>query len=997
MLFIALIWLLNFHVVADGCPNNLETEYTNICNVKYKFDKKQFPLLFTVGEREFLNSQPVGLILSSRNATMECTLSLNVEDILRRMAQTSVVSERHVAFLVAFHCPNPARVSFCRAGNVTENDIIMHLGFTGNCRVTGADLAVWGRTVNVHGLHLHNQVTLQDNGETKAELQGLFNIGLLTLSNMKNKTIPRMFLSYVWEKMAELQLRDMLLLGSEIDILKTTMPYLQSLVLCGNNLRALPNFPWCKTGLKLPRNLSRTSVLDAHYTEDAIVNPRLYRRFFAVHSNPGINHKNYKFSPGNLDKISLRANELKFINSTMFDDVTGLKVVDLSRNNLSHIPERIFEKTLDIVSINFDNNSLTSLNGKIFKQLTNLQTLSVKNNFIYALRNGFLTNTLQKLETINFENNLLSLVEPNAVPQGVFDALRKINFRKNKLREVPQFGFYVRNLESFDVSENKVNFAGFVKTIDSVSFQNIVFVHTNLGSSIHTKSVNELPLNSNSKKILNLQGNAIERFDLHDFNSTRLKKLMFILRVFTIRLTENPLHCDCRTRELQLKVRNWTKTVKEITGKDFDTWICQSPVNLRGKKVLNVPPSDLRCVKRDCPKCPERCSCYHDSNSDFVTFVDCRGRNLTAVPKDLPKETLELCLQDNQIEELTLSKSLENVTVIKAGHNKIKSVHLVDTPLKLKEIYLNSNKLTKLPKRFQNLSLSKIDINNNYFTCDCKSLWMKNWLKKQEKIFAGGARSVVCSSGGMNVAKPLISIEDKDFVCSKETDPGKNANRNIHTVRDVVFYAVAGIFFLNIIAAILLYRFRKELKLILYTRFNWHPFDRVDDSDPSKIYDAFVSFNIRDKVWVEKTLQEKLEKDHNPPYKLCVHYRDFIPGAPIAETILDCVKKSRRMIMVLSRNFIQSEWCMLEFRAAHRRVLKGRVNYLIVVLFDDVDVDSLDDELKLYLKTNTYLSVESKWFWQQLKYALPQKKLETGDEGLPNEGIQFEERHLGMV
>lgn len=80
------------------------------------------------------------------------------------------------------------------------------------------------------------------------------------------------------------------------------------------------------------------------------------------------------------------------------------------------------------------------------------------------------------------------------------------------------------------------------------------------------------------------------------------------------------------------------------------------------------------------------------------------------------------------------------------------------------------------------------------------------------------------------------------------------------------------------------------------------------------------------------------------------------------------------MIMVLSNNFLQSEWCMLEFRAAHRKVLRDRTNYLIIVLLDDVDIKNLDDELNLYLRTNTYLKIDNKWFWERLRYALPQKR-----------------------
>ena len=83
--------------------------------------------------------------------------------------------------------------------------------------------------------------------------------------------------------------------------------------------------------------------------------------------------------------------------------------------------------------------------------------------------------------------------------------------------------------------------------------------------------------------------------------------------------------------------------------------------------------------------------------------------------------------------------------------------------------------------------------------------------------------------------------------------------------------------------------------------------------------------------------------------------------------------QSKRMLMVLSPSFARSEWCLLEFRAAHRKVIEDRMNYLIIILLDDVNMAELDEEVKLYMRTNTYVSYSDKWFWQKLFYAMPQQ------------------------
>ena len=61
--------------------------------------------------------------------------------------------------------------------------------------------------------------------------------------------------------------------------------------------------------------------------------------------------------------------------------------------------------------------------------------------------------------------------------------------------------------------------------------------------------------------------------------------------------------------------------------------------------------------------------------------------------------------------------------------------------------------------------------------------------------------------------------------------------------------------------------------------------------------------------------------------------------------------------------------------------MKDRTNYLIVVLCDDVSTEDLDEDMHLYLKTNTYLSRDCHWFWKKLRYALPQKPLTELLEG----------------
>ena len=246
---------------------------------------------------------------------------------------------------------------------------------------------------------------------------------------------------------------------------------------------------------------------------------------------------------------------------------------------------------------------------------------------------------------------------------------------------------------------------------------------------------------------------------------------------------------------------------------------------------------------------------------------------------------------------------------------------------------------------------------------------MKTWLQRHQARIQN-IENVLCISENPQ-GKAIYTLPDEKFVCKEENNNRSTAQSIIKEKTFRIIALTLGVFLaVLLIVLTLAYKYRGEVKVFTYTHFNWHPFDRIDDSDPSKIYDAFVSYSGSDYEWVLNTLRLRLE-NHDPPYKLCIHHRDFLVGAPIQENILNSVNQSKRMIMVLSRNFIKSEWCLLEFGAAHRKVLENRMNYLIIILFDDVNIVDLDDEIKLYMRTNTYLSISKKWFWEKLCYALP--------------------------
>ncbi len=213
---------------------------------------------------------------------------------------------------------------------------------------------------------------------------------------------------------------------------------------------------------------------------------------------------------------------------------------------------------------------------------------------------------------------------------------------------------------------------------------------------------------------------------------------------------------------------------------------------------------------------------------------------------------------------------------------------------------------------------------------------------------------------------------------------------------------ISGIFVFVVVSILIgifiLHKFKGHIKVWLFANFKFHPWDKVEENIDENDYDAFVSYfgADPDEHWVYNTLLPYLEAPQCG-FHLCVHQRDFVPGVTISKNIATAIKYSRRTIVVLSPNFLQSGWCDFEFQNAHRRVLEDKSNYLIIILLEQVNINKIDKAFKFYLETRTYLDVKDKKFWDKLLYCMPTvpiDKLKAVQKQAQNDGANAQVPHM---
>ena len=138
-------------------------------------------------------------------------------------------------------------------------------------------------------------------------------------------------------------------------------------------------------------------------------------------------------------------------------------------------------------------------------------------------------------------------------------------------------------------------------------------------------------------------------------------------------------------------------------------------------------------------------------------------------------------------------------------------------------------------------------------------------------------------------------------------------------------------------------------------------------------YDAFISYSNteEDRTWVHFTLVPELEKKYG--FKLYIHHRDFIGGRDIADNIEDAIRQSRKVVGVISPDFMTSNWCCTEMQMTST-IDKNKI---VFVKYRDVP-SSIDVPFHVaYLLGNrTYIDYNendlhsSKLFWKRLVKAL---------------------------
>ncbi|XP_029711922.1 protein toll-like [Aedes albopictus] len=637
-------------------------------------------------------------------------------------------------------------------------------------------------------------------------------------------------------------------------------------------------------------------------------------------------------------ELNLGNNRLESLPEELLSDQQQLQVLKLDHNQLESIPEYFLERNVELQTLHLSHNQLKSLSEKVFSKLTNLKELHLENNRLLTIPQFVFSGT-PKLEELYMQNNLLawhknsfkheelSFAENDNTPFQVLTKLRILNLKNNSILTIFQ-DWYINNLElqTLDLSFNKIS------------------------------ALSDTQLQFQSNITMNLSNNEISQIVfLYDLE-------MQPSQIINVDLNNNPLNCNCNTLKFVQLVQSKSKNGLQFT---IDQLHCVEPSNLQDISIDHLQTKDLLCDFESAEDCPKKCQCAMRT-LDYTVIVNCSGRGLTEVP-ELPTpsklhesfNSLELHIENNLLIELPNLTRNREISQIYASNNSIRELLPQNIPPSLRFMDLSHNKLQMIDDQTLitlNLSthLETLQLSQNQWLCDCPASNFLIFVQQNSRLISDMS-AVLCHPSG----RSLDSITVNDL-CYKD-----------YTTRIVISFMVAAFGLLVGLISVLFFRYQTEVKVWLFTHNLFLSLITEEELDKDKLYDAFISYSHLDEEFIVDELIPKLE---NEPmnFKTCWHVRDFMPGEMIMTQIIKSIEASRRTVIVLSKNFLESSWAKQEFRQAHVQSMEENRVRVIVVIYDDIgDIDNLDGDLKAYLKTKTYVKWGDPWFWQKLRYAMP--------------------------
>ncbi|XP_074721190.1 toll-like receptor 2 [Strix uralensis] len=703
----------------------------------------------------------------------------------------------------------------------------------------------------------------------------------------------------------------------------------------------------------------------------------------------------------NLRALLLQSNKISSIDKDSFRSLGKLELLDLSNNSLAHLSPEWFEHLFSLQHLHLQGNSYRDLGeSSPFSSLRNLSSLHLGNPWFSTIRQGNFEG-IELLDKLWIDGGRLSQYRP-----GSLKSIKKINHMIISIKSISVFSAIVRDLlytvtwlevrkTAFSILSElqllRVMSSSFAKKISfkqtlltDATVPEIISILEDMPKLVEVEMIDcrllgtgqwQMQIQANQSqtlRVLTIEKLSIEKFylftDLHAVDG-----LLSLLTKVTVENTKVFL-VPCSVSQYLLSLEYLDLSANLLGDQSLEHSACQGGwPSLQTLNLSQNSLSDLEMTGK---------SLSHLRN---LILLDISQNNFGEIPDvcEWPKNLKYLNLSSTQILKLTtcIPPTLE---VLDVSANNLKEFGL-QLPF-LRELYLAKNHLKTLPgaapipnlvamsvrrnklngfsrEEFESFrKMELLDASDNNFICSCEFLSFIHHQAGIAQVLVGWPDKYICDSPlavrGVQVGAVHLSLME--------------CHRSL---------MVSLLCALVVLVMLILVAIGYKYHAVWYLRMTWAWLQakRKPKRAPLKdiCYDAFVSYSEHDSDWVENIMVRELEQAC-PPFRLCLHKRDFVPGKWIVDNIIDSIEKSHKTLFVLSEHFVQSEWCKYELDFSHFRLFDENNDAAILVLLEPIQSKAIPKrfcKLRRIMNTKTYLEwpleeEQQEIFWFNLKIAL---------------------------
>ncbi|KAM8880205.1 toll-like receptor 3 isoform 2-T2 [Spinachia spinachia] len=655
-----------------------------------------------------------------------------------------------------------------------------------------------------------------------------------------------------------------------------------------------------------------------------------------------------------LKVLNISSVPLKTLEPGCFKPISGLRTLMMDGSQMgtlviSHLCSALSETAIDALSL--QKTRLVTLTKAAFRglQKTNITFLDLSRNGMGKIEGGAFR-WLSRLQTLILtENNIKHLTSETF--QGL-NSLKTLQLTKALVKSHP-----MPIIEDFSFQP--------LSTLEILIMQRTAIHEITEHTFAGLTSLRELDLSWSSCTSLRIITNRT----LVSLAQSPLTKLILTWTA----ITQIEPGSFSVLRNLTSLFLDFNFIKQNFTGREFEgldqveeiRMSCNRQVNLSPRSFVNVP--NLRILNLGKSLNPETVKMDPSPFSPLakLTVLDLSHNNIANILVNMLEglgNLKVLMLQHNNLARLWESgnlggpvlflKSAQNLTTLHMDSNglheipaealtglgNLREISLADNLLNnlnvsifdhlssLQVLNLQKNLLTAVrPEVFKaplrNLSLLLMD--KNPFDCTCESmLWFRTWLNDTNGTRVPGlGDQYVCNT-------PLAyfnrSIMDFDTLSCKDMTP-------FQALYIMSSTAVTMLMILALLVRFQGWRIQFYWNILINRALGFS--DAEAEEGREFEYDAYVIHADKDASWVEKRIVP-LENDK---YRFCLEDRDSVPGISKLQSIVDNMRKSRKILFVVTETLLRDPWCR-RYKAHHalHQVIEASRDSVVLVFLQDV-------------------------------------------------------------